>query len=362
MGCPGADHAKGDEVNENNDIRLLFQRYAEEVGGYLPRRKRKDIQLEILSLLEDSFEDMSVRLGRPPDEEMALEVLKSHGAPIELARAYQADDNLLRPETYQVFKPIAIIAAGLLVLELLLSLGLSAGDTGVAWGRLLLDWVEGAFTTLGILFFSFALLERTTPSEWLNWPMIRLAKDWDPAGLKARLRKQATKPRESWFEIFLLVALIVWIGVFPQYVGGWSNINGEWYFMPVLAESFTVYRPWLIIYFLGRLAFNVALIRQAYWDTRMRVAQVGLKAFGMGLLLTMLVGPAVIGVNPAYTVLHNTPAEVQGLIKSGGPIFTVFYLVVGLNLAVHFVILITQVFRLIREQASLDNWEMPGEN
>jgi hypothetical protein len=362
MGCDGADHAEGDEMTENNDIRLLFQRYAEEVGGYLPRRKRKDIQLEILSLLEDSLEDLSARQGRPADEELALEVLKSHGAPIELARAYQADDNLIRPETYQLFKPVATLAGGLLALQLLLSLGLSAGDPGVDWGRLLIDWVEGAFTTLGILFFSFALLERTTPSEWLNWPAAQLTKDWDPAGLKARLRKKAVNPRESWFEIFLLVGLIIWFGIFPQHVGGWSNTNGEWSFMPVLSESFHIYKPWVILYWLGRLGFNAALVRQAYWDNRMRLAQIGLKAFGVGLLFALLVGPAAIGINPAFTSLHNTPAELQDWVTSGGPIFTVFYLVIGINLAVHFVLLMIQVIRLLRDRASLENWELPGVN
>jgi hypothetical protein len=342
-------------MNQENDIRLLFERYAEEVGSYLPRRKRKDIQLEILSLLEDSLDDLSAREGRPADEDLAMEVLKAHGAPVKFARAYQADENLIRPETYQLFKPIAALVAGLVVLELLLTLGLSAGDPGVDWGRLLLDWVEGAFKTLGILFFSFALLERTTPSEWLNWPFTQMAKDWDPAGLKARLRKRAVNPREAWFEMFILVGLMVWFGVFPQYVGGWSNTNGEWYFMPVLAESFSVYLPWVILYWLGRLVFNAALIRQAYWDTRMRLGQVGLKAFGVGLLFAILVGPAVIGANPAYTALHNTPADFQVWVASGTA-DQIVKLVLGINLVVHSILLVTLIFRLVRDRASLDDW------
>lgn len=338
-------------MNENDEIRLLFKRYAEEVGGYLPRQKRKDIQLEILSLLEDSLEDLSAREGRPANEEMAFEVLKMHGAPVKFALAYRSEDNLIKPETFQLFKPVAILVSGFVVLELLLSLGFSAGKPGVDWGRLMLDWAEGAFTTLGILFFSFALIERTTPSRWLNWPVERLAKDWDPAGLKARLRKQPVNQREAWLEVFVLLGLSVWFGLFPQYVGGWSSINGEWFFIPVLAEKFSIYQPWVILYWLGRLVFNIVLVRQGFWDNRMRVAQIGLKVFGIGLLFALLVGPVVIGINPAYAATHTPPAEIQHWLSSGGQLFTVFYLVIGINLAVHSIILASQVIRLIRSQA-----------
>ena len=191
-------------MTENKDIRLLFQRYAEEVGGYLPRRKRKDIRLEILSLLEDSLEDLSARQGRPVDEEMALELLKNHGAPIEFAAEYRMDENIIRPRTFRLLKPVAILIGGLVLLELLLSLGFSAGQPGVDWGSLFLEWFEGVFTTLGILVFSFALLERTTPAEWLRWPFAQMVSDWDPAYLKASVRKKTTNPRELWFKIIML--------------------------------------------------------------------------------------------------------------------------------------------------------------
>lgn len=349
-------------MNQEDSVRLLFQRYAEEVGGYLPRRKRKDIQLEILSLLEDSLDDLSARRGQPADEAIAMEVLKTHGPPVELARAYQAEDNLMRPTTYQVFKPVAAFAGGLLLLQLLISLGLAINEPGVDWGGQVLEWIEDVFTVLGILFLSFALLERTTPANWLKWPFGILAKDWDPAGLKARMGKQAVNRRESWLEVFWLVVAIVLFGLFPQWVGIGGNLNGKWYFLPVLAESFSVYQPWVILYWLGRMVFLAALARQAYWDTRMRLVQLGLKAFGIGLLFAMLVGPPVIGLNSAYLAQHNAPKLMQDLVRSGGVVFTVFYIVVGANLVVHLALLAIQGYRLVRDRAALGSWEVPGVN
>ena len=61
----------------------------------------------------------------------------------------------------------------------------------------------------------------------------------------------------------------------------------------------------------------------------------------------LLNGPAMIGVNPAYAALHNTPAHMQAWATSGGVIYTIFYIVVGVNLPLHAVLLAVQVFRLL---------------
>jgi hypothetical protein len=345
-------------MTEINDIRELFQRYAEEVGGYLPRRKRKDIQLEILSLLEDSLEDLSARHGRPADEAMALEVLKNHGAPIKFARAYQPDENLIRPETFQLFKPAALLVGGVLLFELLMTLGLSLGAPWAEIWPSLLEWFEGIFTALGILVVSFALIERTTPDDWLRWPFEQMFTDWDPSGLKASLRKKLVKPGEHWFEIVLLTGLIVWFAIFPQWVGVGSNRDGEWFFLPVLAKSFSVYLPWVILYWLGRLVFSAVISRQTYWTTQLRIWDIVLKAFGVGLLFAFLVGPQVIGLNPTYIDLHSPPLEMQSWVTSN-TMGTIFYIVVGINLVVHFLTLVWKVFRLFRNRAELTAWVFP---
>ena len=44
-------------MNTEFNSQEIFGVYAAEVGSYLPRRKRKDIQLEILSLLEAGLAD-----------------------------------------------------------------------------------------------------------------------------------------------------------------------------------------------------------------------------------------------------------------------------------------------------------------
>ncbi|MFN2146350.1 MAG: hypothetical protein ACK2T7_13440, partial [Anaerolineales bacterium] len=304
--------------------------------------------------LEDSLEDRSIREGRPADEAMAFEVLQAHGAPIKLAQAYRRGDNLIRPETYRMFKPVAVLVSGVLLLQLLLTVGLNIGSAGVDWTELILSWVEDLFAAFGILVFSFAMIERTTPAGWPNWPIEQISRQWDATALKKGLYKKAVRAGEYWFEVAWLVLLIVWFGIFPQWVGVGSNLNGEWSFLPVLAESFSLYQPWVIGYFLARLVFCVAIAQQAYWDTRMRAVQIAVKLFGLVILYAMLTGPAVIGLNPEYLALHNIPQRLQQWVESGGMVSTIFYLVLGINLAVHAVQLGVQLLRLFRDRSSLD--------
>ncbi len=52
-----------------------IESYVTEVGKYLPRRNRADIEAELRSTLEDMLEDRSQQAHRPVDEAMVAELL-----------------------------------------------------------------------------------------------------------------------------------------------------------------------------------------------------------------------------------------------------------------------------------------------
>ena len=60
----------------------LLDRYIHEVGRYLPRKKRGDIQAELRSSIVDSLED---RFGPDPEESQVVELLQELGKPREVA-------------------------------------------------------------------------------------------------------------------------------------------------------------------------------------------------------------------------------------------------------------------------------------
>jgi len=344
-------------MSNENGFNELFNQYAVEVGRYLPRRKRKDIQIEILSLLEDSLEDKSAATGRQADEEMAIEVLKELGPPITFAENYHQDNTLIGPAAFPIFKPVLYFAMALFVLQFLVGVALPGGGPGNDLLTIIDAFIDKGFQVFGVVVFAFALLERTTPEEWLRWPFKEMQRTWDPTGLKPDKRKIAVKPGELWFEAVFLAGLIVLFSVFPQWVGFGNNRNGVWSFVPVLSTAFIGYLPWVVAYFLTKLVFNVVLARQSFWDARMRWVAIGIKVFGLLLLFAFLTGPAVFGLNPAYLAQHNpTSSAVTWFESTISDWNTGFMFYVAIMMFVQFISLVRMLFRAItgNQQLKLD--------
>ncbi len=306
--------------SEKNEATVLFTQYAEEVGRYLPRRKRKDIQMEILSLLEDALEDQSASVDRAPDEEMAIEVLKTFGPPITFAENYHQNRTLIGPTFFPLFQYALYVVMAVFVLQFVIGLFLPLNGKSPDLLGTLDGFIDKGFQYFGVLVFIFALLERTlertVPESWTRWPFREMQRTWDPAGLKPDKRKLAVRPGGLWFEVFFLTGAIVLFAVFPHWVGFGNNREGVWGFVPVLSEAFGTYLPWLLGYFLVKIVFNVALSRQAFWDQRMRLVAMGVKVYALILLVAFLTGPDVFGLNAAYLAMHASPTEMVNWFAS----------------------------------------------
>lgn len=287
------------------DYKELFGKYAAEAGSYLPRRKRKDIQMEILSLLEDSLDDKSASSGRPIDEEMTLEVLKEFGPPINFAGSYRTDNTLIGPDIFPLFRPVLTLTAIIYAAQFLVSgfIALTRPDFDIL-GTIDAFFDKG-FQLFGILVFAFALMERTTPKTWLRWPFKEMSRTWDPKSLVDDNKKALIKPVSTFFEALVMLGFAGLFAFFPQWIGFGNNTNGVWSFIPVLSEEIGRYLPWIAAYFLIWFTFNIMLAQQGYWDTKMRWFDIGTRVIGLALIAALYVGPAVFGVNETYLAMHT---------------------------------------------------------
>ncbi len=342
-------------MSESYDYKDLFNQYAVEVGRYLPRRKRQDIQYEILSLLEDTIEDRSAQAGTQPDEDMAIQVLKDMGPPIIFAENYRENDYLISPAVFPVFRLVLIFAAAVFLFQFLLGVFLPIGKTEFDFLTIIDNFFDQAFQFFGVLVFAFALLERTMPKSWLRWPFEEMKRTWDPTGLKPEKRKSAVNPGELWIEIVFLIGLVVLFAFFPQWVGFGNNRNGVWNFVPVLSTSFSVYLPWLLVYYLAKIVFNAALARQSFWDARMRWLAVALKVYAIVLLIAFVTGPDVFGLNPAYLAMHDPTAKsVEWFAANLVTFNSILHIILVINLVIHSVILVKMILSEIRGQENVE--------
>ncbi|MFN2146580.1 MAG: hypothetical protein ACK2T7_14615 [Anaerolineales bacterium] len=336
------------------DYKELFNQYAVETGRYLPRRKRQDIQMEIVSLLEDALEDISETAGQQPDEAMAFEVLRSFGPPITYADKYRQREYLVGPEIFPLFKPVLVFALALFLIQFVVGMALAINSGGFDLLGTVDKFFDGGFQMLGVLVLTFAIIERTTPESFLRWPFREMERTWEPKGLLANRKKKAVKVRDVWFELVFLGGFAIFLAFFPQWVGVGVNRDGVWGFVPTLSANYEIYQPWIVAYLLAKLIFNVVLARRSYWDNEMRWIGIGLRVVSIVLLSWMMFGPELFGINPAYLAMHNPPTSLRLFVESGLPEWnTGFNIYLIIQLVIQFALTVRDFFTVTRGKSEL---------
>jgi hypothetical protein len=276
----------------------LIERYAAEVGKYLPRGQRADIEAEIRSTLEDMLEERNQSKG-PATDAMVEELLREYGAPREVAASYGHKQYLIGPRLFPVFEMVTKIVLAALFLALLVSYGfsviragLSASEMAVALGKLLLQYLSAALTAFGNVVLVFAILERVLPASEQE----DMKDKWDPADLAKEPDPDAIKPAEHITSILFTVAGLVILNGFPHIIGLYFLSDDKWTFVPILSQAFFRYMPWINLMSALQIALNLWLLQQGVWRKSTRAAALTLKGGALALVVVMLTGPAILQI------------------------------------------------------------------
>jgi hypothetical protein len=98
----------------------VIEAYIDDIVRLLPRRQRDDVAVELRTLLSEELSAKARESGRPPDEALALSLVRGYGPPNEVAARYQPAWAIIAPADSTSFIRAAIIgAAALLLLSLL---------------------------------------------------------------------------------------------------------------------------------------------------------------------------------------------------------------------------------------------------
>ena len=303
-------------MNEQFDYQEIFGLYAAETGSYLPRRVRKDIQLEILSLLEDALEDKSAASGQPADEQMTLDVLKEFGPPINFASNYRKNQDLISADIYPLFRLVLVMIGVIFLVQFLTSILFDFGGYQFDLLETIDVFFKQAFYLFGLVVFIFALIERTTPKTWQYWPFKEMGRTWNPAGFTKENRQKRVKQPHRWIESIIMLGLAIVVLAFPHWIGIGNNYEGSWSFIPVLSEEASRFFPWISAYFFARTILNIMLALQGYWDKKLQWIDIGTKVFGILVIVILLTGPNLFGINPAYLARHTYSPDVLNWFES----------------------------------------------
>jgi hypothetical protein len=100
------------------DAPTILDAYVHDVARELPARKRDDVAFELRGLLNEELQEKADATGRPPDPAMAMELVRAHGRPAEVAARYHTPFTIIEPSDTRGFAlGAAVGAAGILLYE-----------------------------------------------------------------------------------------------------------------------------------------------------------------------------------------------------------------------------------------------------
>jgi hypothetical protein len=93
------------------DPKTVIESYVRDVTQRLPGRDRADVAMELGALLAEDLAARSAREGRPANEAMTVEMLRSFGSPAQAAMRYRPTPPLLDPADTRPFLLSGVIGA-----------------------------------------------------------------------------------------------------------------------------------------------------------------------------------------------------------------------------------------------------------
>ena len=317
----------------------LIDKYIAEVGKYLPRKSRADIEAEIRSTLEDMLEERMQASGArgPADEATILQLLKEYGSPREVAATYKTPQYLIGPRLFPIFemvlRVVLLVVAGASLLGLAVSLA-RTGLTGPEFVTALGQWLGGLLTGLvaafGNIVLVFAIIERTQVAEKFE----KEFKEWDPQELKAEPGPDQIDLADHIAAVIFTVLGLIVLNIYPNLLAIRYSSNGSWVTLPILTDAFFRFLPWINIMGLLQIIFNGFMLSQRDWTPITRVFGILVDIAGMILAIVILRTPGIFGVTPETLTQMGIGAGAESLSRLFNFLPTLIIILVAIGTAV----------------------------
>jgi hypothetical protein len=308
----------------------LIDRYVHEVGQHLPGKTRADIEMELRSLLLDMLDEQS---DGQPTPKMAAAMLRDFGHPQAIAAQYRPEEFLIGPTLFPIYKSVITITLSIIGILHLIGLGFmlwQSGGTEFVDQSLtfIFSFFRASIISLGIMTLVFAAIERTT-GEALTAP--KQAKTWDPFELPP-VKEPADADRdhvaraEMVVGILFLLAFVIWLNFFPDWVGGVDFGDNELGIFALLTAESVRLIPLFSAALLLEVVLKTAVVLQGRWYRSTRWLELLVDAFGLYVMYRFFI-LATIVVVPFFNVIAK--------------------IVIAIILIVGFVELVVKLFRLL---------------
>jgi hypothetical protein len=318
----------------------MLDRYIYEVGRYLPRKNRGDIQAELKSSVVDTLED---RFGPNPSEEQVVELLKDFGRPRDVAASYFPQGQyLVGPTLYPLFRMVSWIVVAAVLGAQLLAFGVSLFVEGEVLSPvgMLGSLLNSVPASLGWVLLTFLILQHFDARPQMK------EESWDPRQLPEVETSEEIKPAENIIGLVFSVLFLGLVTLAPQWIGFITTPGGKFYPNPVILDNLVLIQVAL----LANVLFDVYQLWRRHWVMATRLIKLGLEALSIYVLAVLVQGHnawlaarssgGLLGAVDTVSNLTNASWELVGM-EAYRLAFSVALVVTGIEM-------IVSIYRMVR--------------
>lgn len=332
----------------------LIERYVVEVGRRLPKGRRKDVEIELRSLLQDMVEDRAGVQVDEADEEVVVNVLREMGPPQKVAASYQPQaDYLVGPQLFPVFKIAFTAAAVVMAIVFLVGAFLGVDYTepfllDLFWSLVstVPGYVQGLITAFAAIVIILAVIERFVPEARVD---LGSDEDWDPKELPSLTAGKGVDRFGAIVTIIVNAIVLLVLNFYPQWLGLIYSIDGQTLAIPLLSENFYVnLLPWIIASLVATIIYNGILLYRGRTTRVVRLVGIIVELISAAALYALIRGTPVFGINEAL-IAEQGWAVSESMMSAAGALANMLNLITRFAFPIAFIVtLISATINTIR--------------
>lgn len=193
----------------------LLDKYLYAISKKLPYKGRKEIEMELKSLLLDEMES---KYGENPTDNEVESFIAAYGTPREVANRYKSDNLVIGSGFTDIYFMIAKIIVFAMAIAFTVTFVVQLftgelGQNGLVFGVIAVPFqvLQASVSGIGFLTIVFIIMTRVNKEQ-----NISIDDDWTPAELKdIKIGPEAESKISSAFSVFFIIVFIVLINVVP---------------------------------------------------------------------------------------------------------------------------------------------------
>lgn len=293
---------------------MIVEKYIYVVTKELPKKMKKEIAVELNTLIEDMLDGMEAGLS---EQEKIEKVLRELGNPKELADSYRGKERyLIGPKYFETYLFVLKIVALSIFIGISVASGVGAVFSIASIAEMMGGYITALFSAIvqGAAWVTgiFAILEFKEISVETGMKY----EEWDPSQLPELPHEKALISRtESIVSIMIVTILLTVFFFLPEIIGFYYKSDGTLHFYPLFSvEGLASFKGIIFLVFTSHILIELIKIIKGRWTVKVAIITTALNVFAAGLFVLVIFNMHIWNTETVQKLKQYMPISFERLL------------------------------------------------